>query len=61
MQEAKYIGNHEERQRIMRACHVDPTSGHMGVKRTTHRVTERFFWKGVTKDIERMVSVMYAI
>ena len=34
------------------------TSGHMGVKRTSHCVLEwGFFWKGVTKDIEIMVSV----
>ena len=36
-------------------CHVEPTSSHMGIKRTVHRVTERFFWKGVTKDVEYMV------
>ena len=36
---------------------MDLISGHMGVKRTSHRVLERFFWKGVIKDIEIMVSV----
>ena len=38
---------------------MDLTSGHMGVKPTSHRVLERFFLKGVTKDIhvEIMVSV----
>ena len=41
----------------LEGCHVDLTSGHMGVKRTSHRVLERFFWKGVIKDIEIMVSV----
>ena len=30
----------------MRACHVEPTAGHMGIKRTIHRISERFFWKG---------------
>jgi len=39
----------------MRACHVKPTSGHMGIKQTVHRVTEHFFWKGVTKDVEYIV------
>ena len=43
----------------MRACHVEPTSGHMGMKRTIHRITERFFWKGVTKDVEHMVRTVY--
>ena len=43
--EVRYIRSSEERQQIMRACHVEPTSGHMGMKRTIHRITERFFWK----------------
>ena len=55
VQEVRYIRSSEERQQIMRVCHVEPTSGHMGIKRTVHRVTERFFWKGVTKDVEYMV------
>ena len=55
VQEVRYIRNSEERQQIMRACHVEPTSGHMGIKRTVHGVTECFFWKGVTKDVECMV------
>ena len=36
---------------------MDLTSGHIGVKRTSHRVLERVFLKGVIKDIESMVSV----
>ena len=57
--EVMYIRSSEERQQIMRACHVEPTSGHMGMKRTIHRITERFFWKGVTKDVEHMVRTVY--
>ena len=55
--EVRYVRSSEERCSILKACHVDITSRHMGVKRTSHRVLERFFWKGVTKDIEIMVSV----
>ncbi|KAL5500587.1 hypothetical protein EMCRGX_G012176 [Ephydatia muelleri] len=54
--EVRYVRSSEERCRILKACHVDLTSGHMGVKRTSHRVLERFFWKGVTKNIEIMIS-----
>ncbi|KAL5517688.1 hypothetical protein EMCRGX_G003286 [Ephydatia muelleri] len=54
--EVRYVRSSEERCSILKACHVDITSGHMGVKRTSHRVLERFFWKGVTKDIEIMIS-----
>lgn len=53
--ELRYISTKAEKDRIIHACHADPTSGHMGVKRTANRVTERFFWKGVTKDVEKFV------
>ena len=39
----------------MKACHSDPTAGHMGVKRTVSRIAERFYWKGFTKDVHHMV------
>ena len=55
VQELKYIHDSAERERIVRACHTDPTSGHMGVKKTVYRVSERFFWKGITKDVEKFV------
>lgn len=55
--ELKYISTAEDRKRIMQACHMSPTSGHMGIKRTMYRVTERFFWKGVAKDVEKFVRL----
>ena len=39
----------------MRACHVEPTSGHMGIKHTVCHISECFFWKGLNKDVEHMV------
>ena len=52
----RYIRNTEEQQRIIKACHSDVTSGHLGYKKTMSRVTERFTWYGMTKDIEEVVS-----
>ena len=44
--------------RILKAHHVELTSGHMGVKRTFLAFwSVFFFWKGVLKDIQIMVSV----
>lgn len=51
----RYIQDEKERRRIAMACHVDPTSGHMGIKKTVARVKERFTWKGVIKDVEAIV------
>ena len=30
--EVRYISNSDEQRRILSACHVDPTAGHMGAK-----------------------------
>ena len=54
--EVRYIRNHDEQQKISRSCHVDPTSGHLGIKKTLSRITERFMWPGVSKDVELLVS-----
>ena len=46
-----------EQLRILRASHIDPTAGHMGIKRTLYRINERFMWHGLIKDVEEMVCV----
>ena len=61
VKELKYICSSADRRKIMQACHSDPTSGHMGVKRTIFRITERFFWKGVTHDVEKFVNASLII
>ncbi|KAL5515618.1 hypothetical protein EMCRGX_G000810 [Ephydatia muelleri] len=41
-----------EKQRILHSCHSDPTSGHLGIKRTIKRIRERltFTWKGLNTE-----------
>ena len=51
-----YIRTRDEQIRILRACHSDPTSGHLGFRRTLARINERFVWKGIVKDCQEMVS-----
>ena len=40
------------------SCHMDPTSGHLGIKKTYYRITERFTWNGVKKDVQEVVSII---
>ena len=51
------VQERKEELRIAKACHMHPTSGHMGVKKTVARIKERFAWKGIIKDVQRLVSV----
>ena len=46
-----------EKQRILHPCHPDPTSGHLGTKRTIKRIIERFTWKGLNKDVFQLVLI----
>ncbi|KAL5515716.1 hypothetical protein EMCRGX_G000921 [Ephydatia muelleri] len=51
-----YIQSLEERQKILLACHIDSTSGHMGKTRTLYRIKERFMWHGMVKDVVSLLS-----
>ena len=51
----RFVKDIEERQRILKACHCDPTSGHLGIKKTMTRINERFFWPGLVKDVHELV------
>ena len=55
IQELRYIRAREEQIKILRLCHVDPTAGHLGERKTIARITERFMWRGVVKDVKNMV------
>ena len=53
--EIRYIRDRDEQIRIAKGCHADPTSGHLGFRKTLARITERFTWKGVSKDAKEIV------
>ena len=38
------------------ACHVDPTSGHMGKTRSIFKINEQFMRHGTVKDVADLVS-----
>uniref|UniRef100_A0A1X7VEQ5 Integrase catalytic domain-containing protein n=1 Tax=Amphimedon queenslandica TaxID=400682 RepID=A0A1X7VEQ5_AMPQE len=39
----------------LRACHHDPTAGHLVMKKTVNRITERYIWPGITNGVKKMV------
>ena len=52
----RYLQSKEEQLKVLHACHVDPTSGHLGKTRTIYRIKERFMWHGMVKDVVNMVG-----
>ena len=55
--ELRFIRERDEQLRIVKACHIDPTAGHLGEKKTVSRISERFFWTGIVKDSKQMVHI----
>ena len=43
----------EMRNLVLKELHDSPTRGHLGVKKTIQRVKLRFFWYGLSKDVEK--------
>jgi hypothetical protein len=41
----------EEKARALEECHYDPLAGHFGARKTTEKVSRRYGWKGMRKDI----------
>ena len=54
--EVKVITSKEKQKRILAACHSEATSGHFGVSKTSKRVGEKFYWKGMMADIRHLVN-----
>ncbi len=51
------MGTHRK-QVILEACHDNRVGGcHFGRDKTIEKVSSRFFWKGIHKDVEKWVSM----
>jgi hypothetical protein len=47
----QFLVPQELRKAVIKLAHSSPTGGHMGSQRTRDRVMQRFWWKGLKKDI----------
>lgn len=41
----------EQRVAIIQACHDDMMAGHLGRRRTCHKIEQRYFWPGLRKQV----------
>jgi len=44
------------RVRVLQECHDAPTAGHLGVRKTVSRLSQRYFWPGMFRDAKRYVQ-----
>ena len=54
--QVKVVTAVEDQRRILESCHSDPTSGHFGKTKMWRRVAERFYWRGMSKQVKQLVS-----
>ena len=62
--ESATIGNHQDqvvvpyrlRQCLMEEAHDNILQGHLGIKKTLHRILSNFYWPSVKKDVTRFVK-----
>lgn len=50
-EEAALVVPEEERKSILEQYHNKDTAGHYGIDRTIQKITKRFYWEGMRKDI----------
>ncbi|CAG9093180.1 unnamed protein product [Plutella xylostella] len=53
---AKLVIPKHEREDILKSCHDIPIAGHLGVDRTTYRITGNYYWNGLRKDVIKYVK-----
>lgn len=45
-----------ERLTVLQQYHDEPSAGHYGVDKTFERISKRYYWKGMRKDIEKHIK-----
>ncbi|KAL7724923.1 hypothetical protein ACLKA6_007527 [Drosophila palustris] len=42
--------------RVLAECHDHPTAGHLGIRKTIARISQRYYWPGLFRDVARYVK-----
>jgi len=43
---------------ILSMAHETPLSGHLGVKKTLHKILNHFYWPQIHKDVSQFVNLV---
>ncbi|KAL7726427.1 hypothetical protein ACLKA6_004567 [Drosophila palustris] len=46
----------DHRPRVLAECHDHPTAGHSGIRKTIARISQRYYWPGLFRDVARYVK-----
>ncbi len=43
----------------MYTFHNDPTAGHLGYKKVLQKLSDRYYWSGIAKNVNQYIAVCY--
>jgi len=55
----KVVTAKEEAQQIFKEFHASAFGAHCGIVKTRDAITRRFYWPGMSKDIDKWVGISY--
>ena len=50
---------YDTRRNLLKKHHLHSNGDHKGIVLTRTGITKSFYWNGITKDVENMVSITY--
>lgn len=52
----KLVIPREFRSQVLKECHDEPQSGHLGIAKTFLRISQKYYWPGMFRDVARYVK-----
>ena len=53
--QATVVENEEEKRNIFQIFHNSSIGGHSGTTKTRYKIAEKYFWPGLSNDVEKWV------
>lgn len=52
----KLVVPEDSKEAVLKECHDDPQSAHLGVQKTIDRILDRYYWPGVSRDVKKYIK-----
>ena len=53
----QYVVPYSKRRSVLQQCHDEKTAGHLGIKKTLHKIRLRYYWPGLQRDVRNTLLV----
>ena len=52
----QYVVPYSKRRSVLQQCHDEKTAGHLGIKKTLHKIRLRYYWPGLQRDVRQYIA-----